>query len=206
MPSPPEASNHKPSRQLVAILLAGIRLGPVYYFAARPARLPVGAPASPSTVHLDGRDLEFLTRRAPAWPRDSPQALLCAGLPYPVLVGFKENRQDLSEVWSRLHQGWSRICASNALWQPHPFWTTRLSLSAFRAGSALMAVAPVHHLPKCARSIRPDPVQNPSGVCRGCETVSPSTLTRPRRNKPLTANLRGFRLMPVSHSVKGWSK
>lgn len=90
--------------------------------------------------------------------------------------------------------------------QLHPFWTPRLSPSAFRAGPALMAVAPGHHLPKCARSIRPDPVQNPSGVCQGSETARRPTLTHPLRNKSQTPSLHGFRLMPVLLFVKVWSK
>lgn len=54
--------------------------------------------------------------------------------------------------------------------------------------------------------ICPEPVQNPSGVCQGYETEKPLTLTASAWGKPQTATQRGFRLMPVSHSVKVWSK
>ena len=49
-------------------------------------------------------------------------------------------------------------------------------------------------------------VKNPSGVCRGYETNKPACLTAPAWIKPQTPTRRGFRLMPVSHSVKAWSK
>jgi len=49
-------------------------------------------------------------------------------------------------------------------------------------------------------------VQNPSGVCQGYETAKPGSLTAPAWSKPQTPTLLGFRLMPVSHSVKAWSK
>lgn len=50
----------------------------------------------------------------------------------------------------------------------------------------------------CGLYSRPEPVQNLSGVS--------FTLTAPARDKPQTLALLGFRLMPVSHSVKAWSK
>ena len=55
-------------------------------------------------------------------------------------------------------------------------------------------------------TIRPEPVQNPSGVCQGCETPRGACLTAPTWDQPQTHTRRGFRLMPVSHSVKAWSK
>lgn len=51
-------------------------------------------------------------------------------------------------------------------------------------------------------TIRPMHVQNPSVVCRGYETTKPACLTAAAWIKPQTPTRRGFRLMPVLHSVK----
>lgn len=110
--------------------------------------------------------------------------------------------RSLVKAPSRMVKDFGVVCAVTV-----PSVLDALTIAAtFRAGPALMAVASVHRLPICARSIRPEPVQNPSGVCQGYETARRPTLTQPARNKPVAAAGLGFRLMPVSLSVKVWSK